>query len=78
MTNPQLDALKAALTAPNMRDLLLPTRAAAAKTYTVDEAMKLAENMANALGRTPRLPINSVATREPDGSLTIRITPQTT
>ncbi|OIN81650.1 hypothetical protein [Mycobacterium malmoense] len=80
MTNPQLDApdaLKAMLTAPNMRELLLPTRAAAAKIYTVDEAMTLATNMAHALNRSPRLPITTTTTKEADGTLTIRITPQT-
>lgn len=78
---PQADgiaaALKAALSAPNMQELLLPTRAAAAKIFTPDEAMNLAANMANALDRSPRLPIHTAVTRNPDGTMTIHVTPTT-
>lgn len=88
MTNPAMamaDALqgltpeqvKAALTAPNMRDKLLPNRAIGGAMHTVDEAMKLAEGMAAALDRSAKLPIRAVATRETDGSMTIRVTPAT-
>lgn len=83
MTSPaidpsQLEALRAALSAPNMRELLLPTRAPAARTFTYDEARKFVENMVNALDNSPRLPIVVNSTTEPDGSMTIRVTPDVT
>lgn len=69
------DAIKKAFSAPNMRDLLAPTRAAAGRTYTADEAKQFARNIATALHRTPRFPISVTATDEADGSLTIRVIP---
>lgn len=82
MSSPQYDpsqlaAIKAAFSAPNMRELLLPNRAAAAQMFSYEDALKFVENMVNALHRTPRLPIAVTTTRDPDGSMTIRVTPDT-
>ena len=77
MADPQADitALKAALAAPNMRDMLLPTRTIAGKMFTYDEALTFVENLANGLTRSPRLPITVTAKRAADGTLTLQVTP---
>lgn len=75
-TDARIAALKA-LIPPNMRDMLAHPRSPVGRTATYDEAIQFITNMMGALHRTPRLPIHTNTTREPDGSLTIHITPGT-
>ncbi|GFG72706.1 hypothetical protein [Mycobacterium botniense] len=57
----------------------LPTGSAAgARIYTIDDGMKLAEHMAQALDNHQRLPISTTVTRNDDGSLTIHVSPDPT
>jgi len=72
--DPRAAALKA-LMPPNMRELLAHPRSAVGRMATYEEALALIENMVGALNRTPRLPIQTVAIREEDGTLTIRVAP---
>lgn len=51
-------------------------RAAGMKICTVDEAMQWMENVARAANNTSRLPVTTTSERHPDGTLTIRVTPQ--
>lgn len=74
MSDPRIEQLKA-LMPPNMRELLQHPRSAVGRQATYDEALTLVENMMGGLTRTPRLPIHATTTREPDGSLTIRVVP---
>ena len=54
---------------------LLPNRAAAMRIYTVDEAMQWFEQLANFANETSRLPIATECSRNPNGTLTITVTP---
>jgi hypothetical protein len=75
MSNPFEDILRAAASQPGMREKLLNMRAPGAQPFTVDEAMQTVEKWAYALHSSSRWPISTTVTREPDGSLTIRVTP---
>ncbi|MBO0882009.1 MAG: hypothetical protein J2P17_17045 [Mycobacterium sp.] len=57
-----------------MRDIPTATTAAQ-RIYTVDEAMTLAENMAQALDSHGRMPITTTVTRHDDGTMTIHVKP---
>ncbi|PIJ36747.1 hypothetical protein BMW24_003535 [Mycobacterium heckeshornense] len=48
---------------------------AAARIYTVEEGMQLAEHMAQALHNHDRLPITTTVTHNDDGTLTIHVKP---
>lgn len=74
MPDPRIEQLKA-LMPPNMRDVLAHPRSPVGRQATYDEALTLVEQMMGALSRTPRLPIHAATDRQPDGSLTIRVTP---
>lgn len=78
MTSPQevhaaLEQIKASL--PGLPRDFQPQRAAAMQMYTVEEALTWMVNVATAANNTSRLPIATTCSREPDGSLTIRVVP---
>ncbi len=78
MTNPFADTLRAALSTPGMREKLLNMRAPGAEPFTLDETMHTVEQWAHALHGSSRWPISTTVTRDPDGSMTIRVTPHHT
>ncbi len=78
MTSPFADTLRAALSQPGMREKLMNMRAPGAQPCTVEETMQMVEKWAYALHSSSRWPISTTATREPDGAMTIRVTPHHT
>lgn len=63
---------------PNIpRGMALPTRHATGEPLTPSQALTWLQEFFKAMHHNPRLPVDVDQTLEPDGALTLRITPNT-